>query len=143
MDKYALFTLLGLTAVLLVGCSTGGSGKSTAPPAVDWASLMIEEINSQRPVGEELEFDDDIAAVAAVHAQWLSFHGTQAYQAAGEGDSTPTERLNNDHNVEPFIGSAAETGCWAGGSVQSVFSQMNITLLTDTTYTHVGIGTFL
>jgi len=140
MKRCILFACLALVSVLLAGCLAGGAGKSTAPPA-DWASLMLEEINSNRPAGEELEFDVDIAAVAAAHAEWLDTNATYAYQSAGAGGSTPVDRLD-DAGITGII-SIAETGCWTGGSVQEAFAQMNASsLLTDTTYTHVGIAAF-
>jgi hypothetical protein len=136
MKKWLLILVLALTSVGLLNCG-GGKSKSTAP---NWALLMLAEINSHRP-GDELIYDAAIAGVALAHAQWLDSTTKEAYQATGQGVTTPTQRLNNA-GITDFSGTAGETGCYVIGSVQTAYSAMNTGTLTGS-YTHVGIACHL
>jgi uncharacterized protein YkwD len=133
MRKCALVAILAFASAGLLSCG-GGKSKSTAP---NWALLMLAEINSHRP-GDELIYDAAIAGVALAHAQWLDSN-IGAYQSTGIGGTTPTQRLNNA-GISDFTPPAGETGCYIIGSVQTAYSSMNTGTLTNSSYTHVGIG---
>ena len=138
MRKYVLFLVLALVSIGLFSCKS--SGGSDAPA---WATLMLSKINSNRPADDKLKYDTAIAAVAAAHAKWLS--DTQVlpsrfYTSTGSGGTTPSQRLTNAG--VSYI-TANEAGTYSNASVDSVFSTLNSGgLLTNTTYTHVGIAAY-
>lgn len=134
MKKWLLILVLALTSAGLLGCG-GGKSKSKAP---DWAGMMLAEINSHR-VGNELTYDPAIAAVAAAHAQWLDATVKEAYQSTGSGGTTPTQRLNNA-GITDFTPPAGETGCYTHDTIQDAYLLMSSATLTNSSYTHVGIG---
>jgi uncharacterized protein YkwD len=136
MRRCVLIALIGLASLTLLNCSGGGKSKSSGPDAV---TLLLLEINSHRS-GNELQYDPLIAAVALAHGQWLDSQYTAAYQSTGSGGSTPTTRLQSA-GITDFYGSAAETGCYTDQpAAATVYSMMNTSTLTNSTYTHIGIG---
>ena len=135
MQKYVFFLVLALVPAVLLSCKS--SGGSDAP---DWVGLMLSKINSNRPADDKLTYDSAIAAVARAHAKWLDQQATYAYQSTGSGGTTPSQRLTNAG--VSYI-TANETGCWTSASIDSAFNTMNSGgLLTNLTYTHVGIAAY-
>ena len=134
MKKWLLVLIVGLAFLWIVGCS-----KSSKKDEPDFIGLLLAEINSNRP-GNELTYDPAVAAVAQQHAGWLSYNDIQAYQSTGEGGSTPATRLTN---AGITYTSSGETGAWILGDIQAAYAAMNSSTLTNSTFTHVGIGRVL
>jgi hypothetical protein len=144
MKKWLLIAVLGALSIALLDCGGGGKSKSVAP---DWVGYMLAEINSHRP-GNELIYDPAIGAVAAAHANFLNVGEYEAYYEApgpaplgpyaGTDDGTSVSRLANAGIT--YV-SQIECGCWWNGTVQAAYSNLtNQSALTDSKYTHVGIG---
>jgi len=135
MRKWLSVMLLGLVIIGLLGCS-----KSSKKDAPDFVGIMLAEINSHRTVGQELTYDAAVAAVAHAHAVWLDSQNTSAYQSTGSGGSTPSSRLTA---ASITYSSSGETGCWSAGDIAVAYAAMNTSTLTNSTFTHVGIGRVL
>jgi hypothetical protein len=138
MRKCLLCVVLASTALVLLQCSSGGSSGTTVSPA----SQMLGLINKNRNPDYKLKMDPAISAVAREYAHTLGnyyYPGTGPYIDDADGGS-PNQRLVTA-GVTGYS-AVAETGS-GPANASTAYANMSSATLNNTSYTHVGIGTYL